>query len=80
MIFRKSKKLTAVALSAALMVSAVSMSASAITLDDSYDLDDVPAATMTVDSTILSGATAAANTTLMSILGINVTSTDAAGV
>ncbi len=81
MIFRKSKKLTAVALSAALMVSAVSMSASAITLDTSGSVSySAPTSTMTVDSTILSGATAAANTTLMSILGINVTSTDAAGV
>ncbi|MCD8004752.1 MAG: hypothetical protein LUE91_03750, partial [Oscillospiraceae bacterium] len=86
-VFKKFKKLTAVALSATLMVSAVSMSASAISLDSVYDAPSAKAADVSTDVSdvsanyaCLSGSTAAANTTLLSILGINVTSTDAAGV
>ena len=79
----KLKKLTAVALSAALMVSALSVSAfaqSGTAREYDSDLYEAPDTVISVDSSILSGATAAANTTLLSILGINVTSTDAAGV
>ncbi|MCC8120669.1 MAG: hypothetical protein LIO42_01480, partial [Oscillospiraceae bacterium] len=79
------KKLTAGALTAVMLVSALGISAFADSSTtrsysgSAYSTYAPTEATKTYLSA-LSGSTAAANTTVLEILGINVTSTDAAGV
>lgn len=75
------RKLTAVALSAALMISATALTAFADDEEDIFNSETgIPTDTTTEYLSALSGATAAANTTVLEILGINVTSSDAAGI
>ncbi|MCD8331104.1 MAG: hypothetical protein LUB63_01035 [Oscillospiraceae bacterium] len=81
----KVKKALATVLATATLVSALGVSAFADSnttrsySDDVYS-NNAPSETTTDYLSALSGSTAAANTTVLEILGINVTSTDAAGV
>ncbi|MCD8332131.1 MAG: hypothetical protein LUB63_06385, partial [Oscillospiraceae bacterium] len=83
----KVKKAMATVLAVATLVSALGISAFADdtsstkrTYSDDVYSENAPSKIAEVDSTVLSGSTAAANNTVLEILGINVTSTDAAGV
>ncbi|MCD7865115.1 MAG: hypothetical protein LUG54_03720 [Clostridiales bacterium] len=72
----KLKKLAAGVLTAALSVSVLSGSA----LASNYAAPEDPIAEDEFDSTVVSGSTAAANTVALSLLGIDVTSTNGAGI
>ncbi len=72
------KKAVAGFLTGALLVCSVG---SALAADSGYDpYDNAPETTVDVNANILSGATAAANTPVLSMLGINVTCSDSVGI
>lgn len=72
------KKAVAGFLTGALLVCSVG---SALAADSGYDpYDNAPETTVDVNENILSGATAAANTPVLSMLGINVTCSDNIGI
>ncbi|MCD8201579.1 MAG: hypothetical protein LUD47_05895 [Clostridia bacterium] len=76
---QKFKKAVALLLTCAMLFSILAVSAFAADVDSIY-LENAPdEITEDMGKGILSGGTAAANTTELSILGINVTSTDSAG-
>ncbi len=70
---RTFKRALALVISLAMCLSMVSMSAMAV----SYE---APSSGIEVDDNVLTGATAAANTVVLSVLGINVTASNGAGV